>query len=514
MGGLPTLDDMDTGYAPGPAGGDNDAPEPMEMPAEYHRDANGDDEAAPPGGGLPGGAAGAGGMPDVSTMFSANPRVRAADAKLDSIIQDMTTRQQQISEQGKDFGQRQAMLSLASGLLAPTRTGGIGESIGNAVGKVGPVLAQNRQMQRMDEQGIYGLRLKAASLEQERARMEAQRQYSMMMYGMQRKDRFRAMGLATDDNGNITGIDPTIAQAKGTIAGAEAKSKKLGELDALGANTTGDASTGKHIGGQLTDDEIKQFNIPPGSGAVWEATSSGIMPKVISRASTEQISGYDEQGKPIWENKTTALTPTMKTGVQSQLDQTAMLLPHINWLIDQAENGKVGFDAFGVPGKVVAGFGKVAGMTDADVAPEVRNYREAMGLTAEPLKHILARDPTHRMSNEEANDIEPYIPHNEWFTNKKDTLMKLREVRSRIISNAEEKAKSLGLSDTYTPKIKEWSSKIERRDDFDPAPLFDKAGRVGGDKDAFQARQVRKGSKMATVSTQQELDEATHEGWK
>jgi hypothetical protein len=521
-------------------GGDDESqPEPIDQEqgadlsplAAARGDAMGSDDK---GDGSPdaGGASTGGGMPDPAAMFSKNPRVQAADAKLDNIISQMTARQQALMDQHQQNGGAMPLLALASGLLSPTRTGGMSESIGNGIREAMPAIQQERQQDRLDQQGLFGLRLKAATLEQERARMEAARQYQNSILQQKRSDKFAEMGMRIGPDGSPI-LDPHLldaATAKQRTINEAREGERFKDEAALAdirakahINAFKDAMGGP-LGSPLSQDEIDKYQLPPGTVAVHGLQG----PKIISKPANMVVTGFDENRNPIYSDKATMVTPAVKSGIESQLSLTKTLLGHYNWMIDQIESGKIGNDAFGIQGKTVSAAAKVAGnFTDKPIAPQDVNFRTAMGLTMEPTKNALSRDPGKRMSNQEAEDIEPYLPSDGFFENKNDALVKLKEIRNRLITNAQSKAQMLGSQDVYSPHIEEWAKTIQKADNFNPGPLFGSKGNVSHDtssapstphsapnaKGDFTPVKVRKGSKMATVSSKDELNEALQEGW-
>ena len=122
--------------------------------------------------------------------------------------QSLAQRQQQLSEPPKQLFDP-VLLAMAQGFLAPTKTGGFGESIANAAGLVGPAQAAQERAARENAQMRFEL---------------AQQQYQMNQQNLTDMQRRRVLGSlyseTTDDSGaKRQQINPLAFQQLGQLTG-------------------------------------------------------------------------------------------------------------------------------------------------------------------------------------------------------------------------------------------------------------------------------------------------------
>jgi len=96
-------------------------------------------------------------VPDPMPDPLAAARKRRAITREDTRAALVSARERMLGKIEGNQGNSSKWLAMASGMLAPTRTGGFGESVGAAAGLVGEVQRQNQNAARADESQILGV---------------------------------------------------------------------------------------------------------------------------------------------------------------------------------------------------------------------------------------------------------------------------------------------------------------------------------------------------------------------
>lgn len=203
------------------------------------------------------------------------------------------------------------------------------------------------------------------------------------------------------------------------------------------------------------------------------------------------------------------------SAVRGQYGAAKTVLPQINWMIDQLEKGKIDNSAFGALAKPAEVYNNTVGQLTGNVAPKDTAFRNTMGLVTEQMKRALSRDGTGKMSNQESDEIAPYLPDDGVFESRDKALIKLRNARSKIIDTTR-----LRLEDLQDPSLMDEfdqvSTMIAKSNDSVPKKIKAKSDKkVADDKKVnLYPMTVYKDGHMAVVSNEQELNEASQDGWR
>lgn len=395
-----------------------------------------------------------------------------------------------------------AWMALASGLLSPTKSGGFGESVGYAAGNVAPVFMKQDAERRAATDKLDQLRLMAAKIDVSNETNKVKAVQSAAALQQRRLDSLAKVGLTLDENGRYV-IDQGLVDAQASRAGS------IAEAQAKARQKYRDTSDDPSSQTPLSDEEIKQWGFRPGTVAVMTAKG----PKVLQAPTATQMvfSGkYDAEGNKVFEPADTTLTPSAKKNYVATLETGKKILPHLNYMIDEIESGRIGQEAFGVG----AGAADVANVTLGQVTGKTINqkglaFRDQMGLLNEAdIKKYFSRDPS-RPSNQEAKDVSEFLPSTGWFESKGSALSKMKQLRERVMSNMRDAGTTLG-EEGIDDIVNDYGTRIKRQEVAPPKSAKTKTKKSSGVQFPLT---VRKGNQIATVANEAELKEAQEDGF-
>lgn len=219
---------------------------------------------------------------------------------------------------------------------------------------------------------------------------------------------------------------------------------RIAEENIQGRTDVAHVMAGKNAERLLSDDELKEAGLPPGTSAA--VNNFGKIRVIHSPpASQQQLTGFGTDGKPQYADPGAALTPAMRTSVQTYLRQANQVTPQLNTLIGDLEGGKSG-SSMGVTGmgeRALEGTaGQVAGMfgRTKPLFPKDADLRTRMEQFNELATPALEADPRHQAMGADAKEhIAKMLPNpDSWHTDVGTSLTQLKALRDQMTARSSE----------------------------------------------------------------------------
>jgi len=220
--------------------------------------------------------------------------------------------------------------------------------------------------------------------------------------------------------------------------------ERIAEKQIAGRSDVARIMAGKSQETLLSDDDLKNAGLPPGTTAA--VNPFGKIRVIHSPpASQQMLTGFDDSGKPTYAPPGAALTPAMRTSVQTYLKGSQQVLPQLDSLITDLSSGKAG-SAMGLSGigerAIESTVGQVAdlnGRTKA-IFPKDAALRTRMEQLNELAAPTLEADPRIAAMGEKRHDaIQKMLPDpDSWHTDVGESLTKLKQLRDQLKSRNSE----------------------------------------------------------------------------
>lgn len=221
---------------------------------------------------------------------------------------------------------------------------------------------------------------------------------------------------------------------------------------------------GKNSQTNLDPDEIEEMGLPPGTVAT--RNKFGQIHVIHSPpASQQQMTGYDDQGKPTYAQPGAVLTPKVRSDMQTYLKNSESALPKLDEQIARMEGPDNSQTSLGVTGKLEDWANATAGQA-AGLMGRKKPFFEHDTIARNNLKQLnellmpaLTTDP--RSSHMSRVEISGMLPSLGMGEDAGDALTKLKTIRATMKQRRDE----------YADQLKGQSSITDTGDKEDkPAP--------------------------------------------
>ena len=194
-----------------------------------------------------------------------------------------------------------------------------------------------------------------------------------------------------------------LRQKLAAIATSKNLQKQIAEAQIQGRTDVAKIMAGKSAERLLSDDELKEAGLPPGTSAA--VNNFGRIRVLHTPPSAQQmLTGYDDQGKPQYAAPGAALTPAMRSSYQMYLRNANQVKPQLKQLLQDLNSTK-SQTSMGIAGgaerlinSTVGQAANLTGLADtpAPFFPKDTALRDRMEKFNEMALPLLEADPRHQ----------------------------------------------------------------------------------------------------------------------
>jgi hypothetical protein len=222
------------------------------------------------------------------------------------------------------------------------------------------------------------------------------------------------------------------------VAAEQASRERIAQAEIAGKSNVATIMAGKNAERQLSDQEIQEMGLPPGTTA--GINNFGRVRVIHSPPAAQQmLTGVDKDGKPQYASPGNAVTPAFRTNAQTYLRQAAQVGPDLDSLIDNLSEHPSAMGAAGLGeralestvGQLAGHFGRTKPLFPQDAA--LRTQMEQFNEKALPL---LQADPQHQAAGiHNRDELMKLLPDPDTYhTDVGTALTQLKQLRDQTRS--------------------------------------------------------------------------------